>query len=203
MDISQLSLRTRILLALAGLALENREKSFFSAKDINEWIEKRMPNSSAGRTRALLHKLMLMRRDKKQILNDVGITIGDVEEVSSVSVEGVHLYKLGLNTIGTPLSAKLLKKLYAGRGWATRTVSSETELMIVDEIYEEFKDKTEYGLTSAIDIKRIITEAVNAKYFIRTEDGLLEPTLRLMLDEHDYIESLADLSALSANVKRE
>jgi hypothetical protein len=191
MNFPELAPRSKILAALAGLMLENKDTHYFSGNDITRWIEGRIPAFSAGKKRVLSSKLKEMRENNTvTILDQTGKSLGGVKVLACTEIRP-YLYRIGPDTVETPMSATLLKKLYDGLGFGTTTVPAETELQVVGDTYKQFKNESDYALASVEDIKNKINDAIKALYFTRTEDGLLEPTRRLLIDDLQFIEFLS------------
>lgn len=191
MHFPKLSPRAKILVALAGLMLENKGQYTFTQSEITAWIENKEPGFGEGKKRGISTKLREMREHNRvTVLDQKGNPVGEVD-VLICTLNQPYVYRIGPDTVETPMSATLLKRLHDGRGFGVTTISAETELEIVDDIYEQFKNDAQYNLTGTQDIKNKIGDAINAFYFIRTSDGLLEPTRRLLFDDHDFIDYVA------------
>ena len=191
MNFQKLAPRSKILVALAYLKLENTDTYEFSQVDITNRITKEMPGFSAGRKKVISDKLKEMRENNTvTVLDQRGDPIGDIK-VLSCSPHLPFLYCIGPDTVETPMSATLLKRLQEGQKYGTRTVPIDRENEIVDEVYELFSNDAKYALASTQDIEKKISDAVTALYFTRTTDGLLEPTHRLLRDDYQFISFLA------------
>lgn len=194
MDVlSDVDLKTRILIALAGLTQENFESGgatdYFSTAQINQWIEKRLEIEGPGRERGLKTKLNAMREERYPIQDDFGNHLGEVSVLVHFQDGMTHKYKISGNTSETRLSAKLLIEL-KNRRQAVGGVPANIEKQIVSEIYEEFKPISYYQLSNINDVAKIIDDAINGLYFTRDSNGLLKPTTRFAL-EQKFLELLS------------
>ena len=204
---SDLSLKTKILLALAGLAQENRqmqehdeylEDKFFKGADIIAWIERREKISS-GKRRSLYRRLQQMRGSNTlKVKDEDGNFIGEVEILAFDD----ESYKLGKFTVETELSAKLLTELYKSRPMASAAISKQSENRVVKKIFDDYKDVKGYELAGEADVSAKIEDAVKGLYFVRDKNQLLTPTKRFSGDEKEFIFQLSKPpSKLSAAVK--
>lgn len=174
-DFNELSLRDKVLLALAAIG------KFASAKEIHSWISDRgginvrlkRPYSFGG----VENQLEVMRGE---IINGVGL----LEPKLDVRP---YLYKLGDYTVNTRVAAKIMHAMYEAYKDNDDVLTKEVAMQVARDTYEKHKGKAN---TDTLVYMEKFEKIVAAGYFIEETSERLKPSNRFLQDEALYIESL-------------
>ena len=221
-NFQKLKLRPLIFLALAKLR-EPKDVSttYFSSKEISEWIYDKRPNLKKGlrekktegkkKGSSIENELSSIKTNKKTkaekdgantfVLRENNKEIDRVEDIISVNDRHrPYTYSLGRKTVESELSATTVLLLSQQSVHFANSLPVRREEISVSVIYEKYKD--DFELSSEDDVRKIVQDAVNGLYFTRNGERL-QPTARVA-EEIDFLEHLsAALPELVQKVERE